>query len=108
MATSKDFLSYLSEQFANSPDLTFKPMMGEYLMYYRGKLVGDVCDNRVLIKPVAAAKEMLPEAEMQPPYVGAKPMILLENLDDGGFMQTLFEAMLPELPEPKPRKKKNC
>ena len=72
MATSKDFIIYLTEQVNRPEDIAVRPMMGEYLLYYRGKLVGDICDNRVLLKPVEAAKKLLPNAEMQPPYAGAK------------------------------------
>ena len=104
MATSKDFINYILEQF-NAEGLTFRPMMGEYLVYYKGKLVGDICDNRLLIKPVDSAKRLLPDAEYQPPYDGAKPLILVENIDDGEFLRKLFEEMYSELPEPKPKKK---
>lgn len=106
MATSKEFIAYFIGQLNRPEDIAVRPMMGEYLLYYRGKLVGDICDNRVLLKPVEAAKKLLPDAEMQPPYDGAKPMILLENTDDGEFVLSLFEAMYPELPEPKAKKKK--
>ena len=106
MATSKDFIIYLTEQVNRPEDIAVKPMMGEYLLYYRGKLVGDICDNRVLLKPVEAAKKLLPNAEMPQPYAGAKPIILLENTDDGEFMLSIFEAMYPELPEPKAKKVK--
>ena len=105
MATSKDYINYLSE-ILNSSNVAFRPMMGEYLLYYRGKLVGDICDNRVLLKPVEAAKKLLPNAEMQPPYAGAKPMLVLEDIDDAEFVLSLFEAMYPELPEPKAKKVK--
>ena len=104
MATNKDFLDYITEQF-NGEGLTFRPMMGEYLVYYKGKLVGDVCDNRLLIKPVECAKKLMPDAEYQLPYEGAKPMILVDNIDDGEFLKELFEEMYAELPEPKPKKK---
>lgn len=104
MATSKDFINYILERF-NGEELTFRPMMGEYLVYYKGRLVGDVCDNRLLIKPVESAKSLLPDAEYQPPYEGAKPLILVENIDDGEFLRELFERMYPELPEPKSKKK---
>ena len=67
MATSKDFIIYLTEQVNRPEDIAVKPMMGEYLLYYRGELVGDICDNRVLLKPVEAAIKLLPNAEMQPP-----------------------------------------
>ena len=106
MSTSKDYLNYLSEVLGNSEDIAFKPMMGEYLVYYRGKLVGDICDNRLLVKAVEAAARLLPDAERQLPYEGAKtPMILIENVDDGEFLKTLFEAMYIELPEPKIKKR---
>lgn len=104
LTTTKDFLNYFLEQCGG--EVTARPMMGEYLIYYKGKLVGDICDNRVLIKPVNAAKALLPDAEMLPPYAGAKPMILLENIEDTEFIKTLFSAMYNELPLPKPRKKK--
>ncbi len=104
MATSKDFINYISEQF-NAEGLIFRPMMGEYLVYYKGKLVGDICDNRLLIKPIDSSKRLLPDAEYQPPYDGAKPLILVENIDDGEFLRKLFEEMYSELPEPKPKKK---
>ncbi len=106
MATSKEFISYFIGQLNRPEDIAVKPMMGEYLLYYRGKLVGDICDNRVLLKPVEAAKRLLPNAEMQPPYTGAKPMLVLEDIDDGDFILSLFEAMYPELPEPKAKKVK--
>ena len=86
MATSKDFIIYLTEQVNRPEDIAVEPMMGEYLLYYRGKLVGDICDNRVLLKPVEAAKKLLPNAEMQPPYTGAKPMLVLEDIDDAEFV----------------------
>lgn len=85
MAMTKDFLNYFLEQCGG--EVTARPMMGEYLIYYKGKLVGDICDNRVLIKPVNAAKALLPDAEMQPPYTGAKPMILLENIEDTDLLK---------------------
>ncbi len=105
MATNKEFINYIAEQF-NGEELTFRPMMGEYLVYYKGKLVGDICDNRLLIKPVESAKRLMPDAEYQLPYEGAKPMIFVDRVDDGEFLRELFEEMYPELPEPKPKNKK--
>lgn len=106
MATSTEFLNYVLEQLRDIRDISYRQMMGEYLLYYRGKLIGDICDNRVLIKPVEAAKMLLPEAEMQPPYEGAKDMIVLDDLENSEFIFKLFEAVYPELPEPKVKKKK--
>ncbi|MDE6613308.1 MAG: TfoX/Sxy family protein [Clostridia bacterium] len=105
MATSKDFLDYLKEQLSGLNDVTFRPMMGEYLIYYRGRLVGDICDDRLLIKPVPTALKMMPDAEMQPPYKGAKEM-LVADVDNGEFLKELFNAIYEELPPPKPKKKK--
>ena len=106
MATSKDFLNYLIEQLKGISDITFRPMMGEYLLYYRGKLIGDVCDNCVFLKPVASAKKLLPDVDMRPPYNGAKDMIVLEELENVQLIQTLFETMYAELPEPKQKTKR--
>ena len=105
MATSKDFLDYLKEQLSGLDEVTFRPMMGEYLIYFRGRLVGDICDDRLLIKPVPTAVEMMPDAEMQPPYDGAKDM-LVADVDNGEFLKELFVAIYDELPQPKPKKKK--
>ena len=107
MATSKEFLSYFLEQLKEISDITVRPMMGEYLVYYRGKLVGDICDNRVFVKPVSAVKELLPDAEMSSPYNGAKEMAIVENFEDTQFMQKLFEEMYSQLPEPKTKKRKS-
>ncbi len=103
MATTKDFLQYVTERFKEIEGVTFRPMMREYLMYYRGKLVGGIYDNRILIKPIDAAKKMFPYAAMEIPYEGAKAMILLEERDSW-FVNTLFEKMYAELPEPKKKK----
>lgn len=104
MSTSKDFITYFSEQLKDIPDIIIKPMMGDYLLYYRGKLVGDICDNCVFIKPISAAHNLMPTADMQPPYKGAKDMLVLENFEDVAFVARLFEDMYAELPEPKNRK----
>ena len=106
MATSKEFLNYVLEQLRHIDGVSYKPMMGEYLLYYREKVIADICDNRVYIKPVSAAKALLPDADMQPPYNGAKPMLVLEELENKSFLEQLFDAMYPELPAPKPKKPK--
>ena len=106
MATSKDFLNYLLEQLAELSDITYRPMMGEYVIYYRGKVVGDMCDNKLFVKPVSSAVSYVREAVYAPPYVGAKDMLLIEDLDDKEYLCGLFEAMFDELPEPKNRKNK--
>lgn len=106
MATSKDFLNYFAEQTKALANVTFRPMMGEYLIYYKGRLIGDICDNTVFIKPVEVAKRLMPEAELKPPYKGARDMLVLDDTEDIQFIQTLFEAVYPVLPSPKVKKRK--
>ena len=106
MATSKDFLNFVLEQLSELDEITYRMMMGEYIIYYKGKIAAELCDNKFLVKPVDAAVKYIPNAVYEPPYEGAKPMILVENLDDREYLTGLFEAIYPELPAPKPKKKK--
>lgn len=82
-------------------------MMGEYLLYYKGKIFGGIYDNRFLIKPVEAAKKLIAEPVYEEPYSGAKPMILVESVDNPDFLCSLVQKMYPELPEPKKKNAKN-
>lgn len=105
MATSKDFVNKLTEILP--PVLVrLRPMMGEYLLYYKEKLVGGLYDNRLLVKPIDAVKRLLPSATLKIPYEGAKPMVHIENTDDVDFLIKLFEEMYVEIPEQKPKKRK--
>lgn len=104
MATSKEFLKDFLEKTEGLP-VAVRPMMGEYILYYRDKVLGGLYDNRVLVKPVAAAENFLPDGRLEIPYEGAKPMLRIENYDDRQFLEMLFEAILPELPEKKSKKK---
>lgn len=105
MATRKEFLQFILDQLSALDTITCKAMMGEYILYYNGKIAAYVCDDRLLVKPVPAALRMLPDARREPPYEGAKEMLLVEELDDRAFLCALFCAMYPELPAPKPKKK---
>ena len=104
MASNESYLDYILEQLSRLDDVSWRPMMGEYIIYYRGKIIGGIYDDRFLVKPVEAAKEMMPDARMELPYEGAKEMLLVENLDDSFFLESLITAMYDELPEPKKRK----
>lgn len=104
MASSKEYLDFISEQLSGLKDVTYKPMMGEFLIYYRGKLVGGIYDDRLLIKPVKAALSYMPQAEYSLPYEGAKAMLNVDNVDDRAFLTGLFEAMYDDLPTPKIKK----
>ena len=106
MASSKEYLSFILEQLSDLSDITHRSMMGEYIIYYRGKIVAHICDNRFLVKPTQSAAAMMPDAKYEPPYDGAKDMILIDNIDDKKFLSQLINAMFDELPYPKPKKKK--
>ena len=82
-------------------------MMGEYMIYFRSKLVGGIYDNRFLVKDLPSVQRLMPDAQKELPYEGAKPMLLVENAEDSFFISQLFDALYSELPAPKQRKKKN-
>ena len=104
MASSKEYLEFILEQLSGLDEITYKAMMGEFIIYYRGKIVGGIYDDRFLVKPVKAAKDMMPEADMELPYEGAKEMLLVDNVDNREFLQELLDAMYDELPAPKKKK----
>ncbi len=106
MATSKEYLAFILDQLSALDGVTHRAMMGEYILYYHGKIAAYLCDDRLLVKPVPSALHLLPDAPQEPPYEGAKPMLLVERVDDGAFLCTLFRAMYDELPEAK--KRRNC
>lgn len=106
MASSKDYLEYVLEQLSKAGDVTSRAMMSEYILYFRGKVIGGIYDNRFLVKPVQAARNMMPDAPEELPYDGAKPMLMVESIEDREFLKELFEAMYDELPAPKLKKKK--
>ena len=104
MASSKEYLDFITEQLAGLENVSWRAMMGEYIIYYRGKIVGGIYDDRFLVKPVKAAVDSMPEAELEVPYEGAKEMLLVDNVDDKEFLCSLLEAMYDELPVPKKKK----
>lgn len=106
MASSRSYLEYILDSLSGLDDISHRAMMGEYIIYYRGKNAAYICDDRLLVKPVAAAERLLPNAPRELPYEGAKPMILVENTDDREFLCRLFNEMYDELPAPKVKKKK--
>ena len=106
MASEKSYLDFILEQLSDLEEITYRPMMGELILYYAGKIVGGIYDDRLLVKPVKTAVSYIPDAPRELPYEGAKEMLLVENVDDRDFLCGLFRAMYDELPAPKPRKKK--
>lgn len=105
MGSSKEYLEYILEQLSDLEDITYRAMMGEYIIYYRGRIFGGIYDDRFLIKPVKIAKEMMPDADMELPYDGAKEMLLVDDVENREFLEELIEAMYEELPAPRKRKK---
>ena len=87
MASSKEYLHYILEQLSGLEEITYRAMMGEFILYYRGRIVGGIYDDRLLVKPVKAALSAMPSAVYEPPYDGAKPMLLVEEVEDGAFLR---------------------
>ena len=104
MASSKEYLDFILEQLSALDDISYRAMMGEYIIYYRGRIVGGIYDDRFLVKPVESAAAMMPDAQRDIPYEGAKEMLLVDDVEDRGFLKELLEAMYDELPAPKKKK----
>lgn len=104
MASRKKYLDFILEQLSDLDGITYRAMMGEYLIYYRGKIVCEICDDRLLVKPVPSAVALMPDAVYESPYEGAKKMLLVDNVDDKLFLTQLMLAVYEELPLPKKKK----
>ena len=104
MASSREYLDFILEQLSGLENITWRAMMGEYIIYYRGRIVGGIYDDRFLVKPTKSALAMMPDADREIPYEGAKEMLLVDNVDSREFLTELLEAMVEELPAPKARK----
>lgn len=105
MASTKEYLNFILEQLSELDDISYRAMMGEYILYYRGKVFGGIYDDRFLVKPVRSAEAMMPAADMELPYEGAREMLLVDDVENREFLRDLLEAMYDELPAPKTRKK---
>ena len=104
MASSKEYIDFILEQLSELEEITYRAMMGEYIIYYRGKIVGGIYDDRLLVKPVKSVISLMPNATYELPYDGAKEMLLVDDVDDKEFLAKLFTAMYDELPAPKKKK----
>ena len=105
MASSKEYLNFILEQLSELEDVSYRTMMGEYIIYYRGKVVGGIYDDRFLVKPTKSAIAMMPNASMELPYEGAKEMLLVDDVENREFLRELLESMYDDLPAPKNKKK---
>ena len=106
MASSKEYLDFILEQQSELDNVSYKAMMGEFIIYYKGKIIGGIYDDRLLVKPVQSAINHMPNAVYELPYDGAKEMLLVDDVDNKEFLIGLFDAMYDDLPAPKPKKKK--
>ena len=106
MASSKEYLDFILDQLSELEDISYRAMMGEYILYYQGKIVGGIYDDRLLVKPVKSAIAYMPNAGYELPYDGAKEMLLVDDVDSKGFLTGLFKAMFDELPDPKPKRRR--
>lgn len=104
MASSKEYLDFVLEQLSELDGITSRAMMGEYVLYFCGVVFGGVYDDRFLVKPTKSAKKLMPDAVYEFPYEGAKPMLLVDNIEDKAFLKQLVESMFEELPQPKKTK----
>ncbi|MBR0414025.1 MAG: TfoX/Sxy family protein [Clostridia bacterium] len=105
MASDQEYLDFVLEQLSEAEGITSRAMMGEYILYCRGKVFGGIYDNRFLVKPTAAAKALMPEAALETPYPGGKEMLLVEDMENKAFLAKLVAAMYKDLPAPKAKKK---
>ena len=101
MASSKDYLNFILEQLSELDGITYRAMMGEFIIYYQNKIIGGVYDDRLLVKDVRAARELMPDAPLELPYDGAKKMILVTEVDDKDFLNNLITSVYEELPAKK-------
>ncbi len=104
MASSKEYLDFILDQLSELNEISYKAMMGEYIIYYKGKIVGGIYDDRLLVKPVKSAVSLMPNAVYELPYEGAKEMLFVDNVDSRELLAELFNAMYDELPLPKKKK----
>ena len=106
IASSKEYLEFILGQLSELDEITYRAMIGEFIIYYRGKIVGGIYDDRLLVKPVKSAISYMPTVSYELPYEGAKEMLLVDEVDNKEFLTGLFNAMYKELPTPKSKKKK--
>ena len=105
MASNKEYLEFILDQLSGLDEITYKAMMGEYILYYRGRIFGGIYDDRFLVKPTKTAKQMMPESDLNLPYEGAKEMLLVDDVENREFLRELVERMYDELPAPKVKQK---
>ena len=104
MGSSIDYLEFVMDQLSSLDGVTCRAMMGEYIIYYQGKIIGGIYDDRFLVKQTDSARRLMPEASLELPYEGGSKMLLVDDVDDREFLETLLNAMVDELPAQKKKK----
>jgi len=104
MASNKEYLDFILEQLGLLEGITYRAMMGEYIIYYGGKIIGGIYDDRFLVKVTNSSQKLMPDAELEIPYEGAKEMLMVDDVENREFLRELFDEMYPELPAPKKKK----
>lgn len=104
MASSKEFLEFVLEQLSQLPEITYRSMMGEFIIYYRGKIIGGIYDNRLLVKNTNSALKIMPEAKMEKPYPNGKPMVMVPDIENHELLEKVFNTIYAELPDIKKKK----
>lgn len=107
MASNPEFVQYIADQLADAGEITYRKMFGDYGMYCDGKIFALTCNNQLFVKITEAGRQMAPDLETAPPYKGAKPYFLIEDIDNRTFLNEFVTATCGELPAPKPKKPKN-
>lgn len=108
MASNLEFVQYIADQLADAGEITYRKMFGDYGIYCDGKFFALVCRNQLFVKITEAGRQMAPDLETAPPYQGAKPYFLIEDIDNRAFLNELVTTTCGELPAPKPKKPKNA
>ena len=106
MASSKEYLDFILDQLTGLEGISYRAMMGEYILYYKNKVIGGIYDNRFLLKITESSERFMQNAKIEIPYEGAKGMLLFDDFENKEFLVELFEKMYEELPMPKIKKKK--
>ena len=106
MSSSNQYLDFVLDLLGELEDVAHRKMMGGYVLYYRGKVIGGIYrGDRFLLKVTPASERLLPGAPRATPYEGAKEMLLVE-VEDRDTLHDVVDAMWEELPAPKQRKKR--
>ena len=104
MPSSVEYLEFILDQLRGLGDVSHKKMMGEYILYFKGKVVGGIYDNRLLVKDVSSVRPLMQDCRLELPYEGAKPMVAVDDVDDSEFLRRIVEAVYEGLPQPKPKR----